>query len=343
MLQRQRNPDAKLILIGHSMGGLVARYFLECLDGWRDTRMLITFGTPHRGFAQRRRLPRQRVRQEARPAEGRRPDDAAALADVGVPAAARSTRASTSATATSASARWVTGCRASTRARAAAALTDFHRAIEAGVAAHEPGRVRDPLGRRASPRARSSPADWRATAWSIEETHGGEDMGGDGTVPRVSATPIETDDAQPAYQPMYSSERHGSLQTAEAVQTQLLGILTARPRTGFRAVQGVRLEADELLATGEPLVVRALPDRRRPHDAGRRDRRRHRPGRRRADGRLRRDADEVHHAEIAPLPAGDYRLRVEGVGDSAGLADPVHGLVCVVDDAEPDVDPSIAT
>ena len=31
------------------MGGLVARYFLECLDGWRDTRMLITFGTPHRG------------------------------------------------------------------------------------------------------------------------------------------------------------------------------------------------------------------------------------------------------------------------------------------------------
>ena len=47
--QRQHNPDAKLILIGHSMGGLVARYFLECLGGRADTRMLITFGTPHRG------------------------------------------------------------------------------------------------------------------------------------------------------------------------------------------------------------------------------------------------------------------------------------------------------
>ena len=47
--QRQQNPDAKLILIGHSMGGLVARYFLECLDGWRDTRMPVTFGTPYRG------------------------------------------------------------------------------------------------------------------------------------------------------------------------------------------------------------------------------------------------------------------------------------------------------
>jgi pimeloyl-ACP methyl ester carboxylesterase len=41
--------DAKLVLVGHSMGGLVARYFLECLDGWRDTRTLVTFGTPYRG------------------------------------------------------------------------------------------------------------------------------------------------------------------------------------------------------------------------------------------------------------------------------------------------------
>ncbi|MDQ3738651.1 MAG: hypothetical protein M3337_05725, partial [Actinomycetota bacterium] len=51
------------------------------------------------------------------------------------------------------------------------------------------------------------------------------------------------------------------------------------------------------------------------------------------------DADEVHHAEVPPLPPGDYRVRVEGVGDSVGLADPVHGLVCVLDDAAPDVDP----
>src|SRR5215217_4684149 len=41
--------DAKLVLVGHSMGGLVARYFIECLDGWRDTRTLVTFGTPYRG------------------------------------------------------------------------------------------------------------------------------------------------------------------------------------------------------------------------------------------------------------------------------------------------------
>jgi hypothetical protein len=41
--------NAKLILIAHSMGGLIARYFIECLGGWTDTRMLITFGTPFHG------------------------------------------------------------------------------------------------------------------------------------------------------------------------------------------------------------------------------------------------------------------------------------------------------
>ena len=41
--------NAKLVLIDHSMGGIVARYFLEVLGGWRDTRTLITFGTPYKG------------------------------------------------------------------------------------------------------------------------------------------------------------------------------------------------------------------------------------------------------------------------------------------------------
>lgn len=43
------NANARLVLIAHSMGGLVSRYFLECLEGWKTTRKLITFGTPYRG------------------------------------------------------------------------------------------------------------------------------------------------------------------------------------------------------------------------------------------------------------------------------------------------------
>jgi pimeloyl-ACP methyl ester carboxylesterase len=41
--------DAKLWLVCHSMGGLVARYFLEHLGGKAITRNLVTIGTPHRG------------------------------------------------------------------------------------------------------------------------------------------------------------------------------------------------------------------------------------------------------------------------------------------------------
>ncbi|MEU9733340.1 hypothetical protein [Streptomyces sp. NPDC048002] len=40
---------AQVVIVAHSMGGLIARYYLEVLGGWRDCRALITLGTPHRG------------------------------------------------------------------------------------------------------------------------------------------------------------------------------------------------------------------------------------------------------------------------------------------------------
>ncbi|MFJ4686936.1 hypothetical protein [Streptomyces sp. NPDC088789] len=41
----------RVILLCHSMGGLVGRYYLECLGGRDITRALVTLGTPHRGAA----------------------------------------------------------------------------------------------------------------------------------------------------------------------------------------------------------------------------------------------------------------------------------------------------
>lgn len=43
------NANAQLVLVAHSMGGLVARYFVEALEGWRDTKAVVTFGTPYYG------------------------------------------------------------------------------------------------------------------------------------------------------------------------------------------------------------------------------------------------------------------------------------------------------
>jgi pimeloyl-ACP methyl ester carboxylesterase len=47
--KKSGNADAKLWLVSHSMGGLVARYFCEALGGVEVTRAVITIGTPHRG------------------------------------------------------------------------------------------------------------------------------------------------------------------------------------------------------------------------------------------------------------------------------------------------------
>ena len=51
-LERWRDaghPDAKLVFLCHSMGGLVTRHYLERLGGAGHARALVTFGTPHRG------------------------------------------------------------------------------------------------------------------------------------------------------------------------------------------------------------------------------------------------------------------------------------------------------
>jgi len=327
--QRQQNPDAKLVLIGHSMGGLVARYFLECLDGWRDTRLLVTFGTPYRGSMNAVDFLVNGFEKRLGP-----------LKLVDLTDLLRSLTSVYQLLPVYPCVDFGAGYQRVAEAslpgvdpdRANAALTEFHRAIEAGVSAHDPGpyEIQSVVG---LAQTTKQSGRWDGERLTIESSHGGEDMGGDGTVPRVSATPIETDDWQPTYQPMYSGDLHAALQNAEPVQTQLLGVLTARKREGFRAVQGVRLDADELLAVGEPLVVRALPDRANltmqatVTDLA--------TGRDVASVPLQRDADDVHHGELAPLRPGDYRLRVEGVGDSAALADPVHGLVCVVDDDAP--------
>jgi hypothetical protein len=47
--ERTGQPDAKVIYVCHSMGGLVARYCLEVLGGRETARRLITIGTPYSG------------------------------------------------------------------------------------------------------------------------------------------------------------------------------------------------------------------------------------------------------------------------------------------------------
>jgi triacylglycerol lipase len=65
-LKRRIDRDVKggrIDLICHSMGGLVARYYVQALGGSRRVDRVITLGTPHRGSTSSVYLPLPLVRQ----------------------------------------------------------------------------------------------------------------------------------------------------------------------------------------------------------------------------------------------------------------------------------------
>jgi hypothetical protein len=253
---RQESPQAKLILVAHSMGGLVARYFLECLDGWRDTRRLVTFGTPYRGSlnalnflvnGMQKRLgpvPVLDLSQLLRsfpsvyqllpiypcldPGDGTliRVFEAAGLPHVDPQ-----------------------------RARAA---DGFHREIEQAVTAH----LDDEEYRRGRYTIHPVVGTFQSTLlsarWSSDGvgavgTYPGVEPDGDGTVPRMSATPIEFPLGEGA---MFAAERHGSLQHNDGVLVQLAGLLSEEDTSRVRAGADAGLELDDAYGPGEPVSFR---------------------------------------------------------------------------------------
>jgi hypothetical protein len=82
-------------------------------------------------------------------------------------------------------------------------------------------RLRPVVGVDPSPTFQS--AIWQAGRLKIIRSYDGQYFGGDGTVPRVSASPQEADSDQDA---MFSGDKHGSLQNADGVHIQMRGWAT---------------------------------------------------------------------------------------------------------------------
>ena len=201
------------------MGGLISRYFLECLDGWRDTRTLVTFGTPYRGSlnALDTLVNGMKIKffdlTEARTiAHG----DLPAAADI--PVLRRRRRRP----------------RVRRRGRhpqprpgeghGGARLPPRDRAPPSRSIARTPRTSREATtsrGSSASSSRHNSRPCATATAIKLLRTIEGQDPGGDGTVPRPSATPLEYEDDQGA---TFSAERHASLQNDDHLLLQLAGV-----------------------------------------------------------------------------------------------------------------------
>jgi pimeloyl-ACP methyl ester carboxylesterase len=253
-------PDAQLVLIGHSMGGLVSRYYLEVLGGWRKTRRLITFGTPYRGslnavdfvangFSRffglvdltdmlcsfpsvHQLLPIYRC-VDTGGSEMRR------LTEVPDEVLRRLTREEVE------------------------AARGFHKEIEDAVARHRDVdeyvvrgyRVRAVVG---IDQPTYQSAVWQGGQLKIIRSYDGKDFGGDGTVPRVSASPQEAETDEDA---MFSSDKHGSLQNAEGVHTQVRGWINQIDLGDFLAVtpEHVAVDTADVHQTGQPVSVQLRP------------------------------------------------------------------------------------
>jgi hypothetical protein len=257
-------PDAKVMLLAHSMGGLVSRYYLEVLDGWRDCRALITFGTPYRGAVNAMDFIANGYKASFL-------DMTAVLRSC--PAVYELLPVYKALSENGTWRRVSEGPLPNAVTDYVAAATEFHDAIKQGVDAHlkDPEYLRDRY--RIFPFVGvSQPTLQSATLEGGRKLRAGMDRpdwidealeGGDGTVPRVSATPIELSDD---YRETFFAERHASLQNNESalddvrerirqLQSKGLGEIQGTWRPGVRPAISLGLE--DLYLPGEPVVLHA--------------------------------------------------------------------------------------
>jgi len=239
------NQEAKIILIAHSMGGLISRWFLECLGGKAITRRLITLGTPYRGsinavttlcnglspgLGRLRLVLDDLVRSfpslyqllptyDCIEADN---DRQANLRNVALP---------------------------NVRARDIADALAFHSQIseKAGpkgdYAIHALKGICQPTAQTFS--------IVRGRAEAIN-SYGGVDYYGDGTVPRISSHPQEWSDDSTAG---FFGLQHASLAADPDIHRQLFGILTTERLRRFMGGPNLGLQMPDLISSGERLEI----------------------------------------------------------------------------------------
>jgi hypothetical protein len=314
------NEHAGLILIAHSMGGLVSRYFLECLDGWRDTKMLITFGTPYRGSLNALNFLCNGFKKKLGPltlvdlTELRRSFTSIYQLLPVYPCYdngdGKLVRVGES-----------TGIPRLDASKAAQALA-FHDEIEQQVAVHMKDETYRQKGYRIHPVVgmyQPTLQEARLVAGKVEflTKLQGNALDGDGTVPRPSATPKELSGLDREF---FIAEAHGSLQNSEPALVQLSGLLSGQT-LDWKIFMGpgalnIALFLDDIYPSKDPIEIRARYETQGPSlsskllvtlraivtnlQTGQTIKR-----------PLDRKPDGFHTANVGPLEVGAYRVTIE--------------------------------
>lgn len=248
---RSGNPEAKAVFVAHSMGGLVARYYLDVLGGSACARSLITIGTPYRGSVD----ALVSLHAGVAPGLGRLSEPFTRLARsmpslhqllptwrclVGT-AGARSALAASP----------VPGVDGRLAAEGLRLHEELDRADGDGYALHVFGGYRQPTRQSAS-----LTDDGLRGRRDLD----GADHLGDGTVPRFSCFPAQSaDDANVRF----FAQKHGALQNERALLNQVEALLTARdPRQFLDGGHELGVELPEVADGGQcPVEVLADDDR----------------------------------------------------------------------------------
>ncbi|MFY0525549.1 lipase/acyltransferase domain-containing protein [Archangium gephyra] len=311
------HPDARLILVGHSMGGVVSRYFLECLGGWKDTRALITFGTPHRGSFMALQALALGFRKDLGPLN---------LFDLtemvrSLPAAYQllpiypCVQMPDGRVVRPGEAQGIGGL---DPIRAAQGLA-FQREIESAMLANsrssaylEQGYNLHPVVGTFQPTLQGVRVSASGALEMLHSDPDGTDNGGDGTVPRVSAFPLEE---RHHARVMYSPTSHASLQNAVEVLAHVQGVLTGQDinlskyRAPELAPKQLSLHIEDAYAHDEPVTVRVRPS---AEPVSLRAYATNVKTQQTFSVELARNADGFHVGELPPLPAALYRVSVKG-------------------------------
>jgi pimeloyl-ACP methyl ester carboxylesterase len=257
--RRHQYPAAQLVLIGHSMGGLVSRYYLEVLGGWRDTRRLITFGTPYRGSLKAVDFVANGFRRlfglvDLTDMLCSFPSVHQLLTiyrcvDMGGSEMARLTE--------------VPEVLRRLTPKQIDAARGFHKEIEDAVARHRDDEEYAERGYHVRPVIGIDQPTYQSAVWQggllkMLYTYDGKDFGGDGTVPRVSASPQEAKSDEDA---MFSTDKHASLQNAEGVHTQVSGWINEIDLGDFLAVtpEHVAVDTADVHQAGQQVLVQLTP------------------------------------------------------------------------------------
>ncbi|MGH1493318.1 MAG: esterase/lipase family protein [Acidimicrobiales bacterium] len=252
------NPDAKLVLVGSDLGGLVATWFTDVLDGSEMTRLVVTLGTPFRGSVNALEQMVNGRRVGIRPVSIDMSDmlrsftsmyqmlptypcveidgKLVSVSDFDLPNV--------------------------DPARVGEALEMHNVLIEAGSSISSSG------GRRLVPivgTGHDTPQSIRFESGQAEALNHiqGEDYGGDGTIPLVAAYPVFVDSSQITS----VTERHGQLQESEQVLNQLDTFIRFSSQPQIRATHTsatVSLEVGDSFDIGAPIDISITSDSQGP-------------------------------------------------------------------------------